>query len=58
MRNTIPVKAEVDIDDVWSALSYGEQKEFMRYNLDLDVVSDDDLISELESRGYEIKKEE
>ena len=46
----------IDFQDAFDDLSEQEQKRFITENID--KIDDSDLISELESRGYEINKDE
>ena len=55
LSNKLFVTVEVPFDDVWSDLSADEQEEFVISNIDM--IDTDDLISELESRGYVVKEE-
>lgn len=46
---------EIDFRDAFDDLSEQEQKSFITENIEM--VDDDFLINELESRGYEINKD-
>lgn len=52
----IDVNITLDFDNAWSELDYKQQQQVVLQNID--ILSDDDLIDELESRGYYIIKEE
>ena len=55
LSNKLIVTVEVPFDDVWDDLSADEQEEFVTSNIDMIV--NDALIAELESRGYVVKEE-
>lgn len=55
LSNKLLVNVEVPFDDAWSDLSADEQEEFVTSNIDM--IDTNALISELESRGYIVKKE-
>lgn len=53
---TVNVFTTLDISDIWQSLSETEQRKFAT-----EIISDMDLdliIDELESRGYNVKKDE
>ena len=55
LSNRLFVTVEVPFDDVWDDLDSDEQKSIVTGNIDM--IDTDELISELESRGYVVKEE-
>jgi hypothetical protein len=55
LSNKLFVTIEVPFDDAWSDLSADEQEEFVTSNIGM--IDTDELIAELEHRGYVVKEE-
>lgn len=56
LSNNLYVNIQIKFDDAWNDLDSNEQKEIVSQNIDL--IDDDELITELEHRGYNVKEEE
>lgn len=56
LSNTLYADIRVPFQDVWEDLSNEEQKQIVSSNIDM--IDDDELIKELEYRGYNVTKEE
>ena len=52
MKTTINQEIEIDVQEVYDELWRSQQREFWLDNID--DLSDDDLIAELECRGYQV----
>ena len=55
MTNRLYVSVEVEFDDVWDDLDSDEQKNIVTGNIGM--IDTDELIAELEYRGYVVKEE-
>lgn len=55
MTNRLYVSIEVEFDDVWDDLDSDEQKNIITSNIGM--IDIDELIAELEYRGYVVKEE-
>ena len=53
--NKLFVTIEVPFDDAWNDLSADEQKKYVTSNIDM--IDTDELISELEHRGYIVSED-
>lgn len=56
LTNNLYVNIQIKFDDAWNDLDSNEQKGIVSQNIDL--IDDDELITELENRGYSVKEEE
>lgn len=56
LSNTLYADIRVPFQDVWDDLDSEEQKQIVSSNIDM--LDDDELIKELEYRGYTVTKEE
>lgn len=56
LSNKLYVEITIPFQDVWENLDSEEQKQIILSNIDM--IDDDELISELEYRGYNITKNE
>ena len=56
LSNKLFVDIRVPFQDVWDDLDNEEQKQIVSSNIDM--IDDDELIKELEYRGYNVTKEE
>lgn len=56
LSNKLYVDVSISFQDVWDDLDNNEQEKLILDNISM--VSDNDLIGELESRGFNITKEE
>ena len=54
MTATIEIKADIDPQEVYDELTIYEQREFLNSNID--DLKDEDLIGELENRGYNMEE--
>jgi hypothetical protein len=55
MTNRLYVSVEVEFNDVWDDLDSDEQKNIVTSNIGM--IDTDELIAELEYRGYVVKEE-
>ena len=55
LTNRLYVSVEVEFDDVWNNLDSDEQENIVTSNIDM--IDTDELIAELEHRGYVVKEE-
>lgn len=56
MSNKIYVTVDIPFDKAWDDLTDNEKKEYLTSNIEM--LDTDELISELESRGYTVSKDE
>ena len=56
MSGKLYVTVDIEFEDAWNDLNLDEQKNVISSNIDL--LDDDDLIAELEYRGYIVKESE
>lgn len=56
ITNNLYVNVQIKFEDAWNDLDSNEQKEIVFQNIDL--LDDNDLITELENRGYIVTKDE
>ncbi len=54
MTATIEIKADIDPQEVYDELTIYEQRQFLNNNID--DLKDEDLIGELENRGYNMEE--
>lgn len=55
MSNNIYVTVDIPFDKAWDDLTDNEKKEYLTSNIEM--IDTDELISELESRGYTVSKD-
>lgn len=56
LSNKLYVEVKIPFQDAWEDLDSEEQKQLVSSNIDM--ISDDELIAELENRGYKVTENE